>query len=166
MVPRRVGAERAPRKLMRRWLRAGACVLALGATVVACDGGSERAEESTTTRGTDATSTTSAPSTTVDTTSVTVGIICTTPEDAVSTVVQAWGVDDRAAAERCAVDAVVNRLFQASGVGNTWIDQGCDRSDPSAPKCAYSYEGGAAFLTTEGSDADGWKVTRLEYLAD
>jgi len=147
-------------KVMPRSLRAAACVLALGAIAVACDGGSERAEESTTTRGTDATTTTE------DTTSVTVGIICATPEEAATTVVQAWGSDDRAAAERCAADPVVNRLFQASGVGNTWMDQGCDRTDPDVPVCAYSYEGGAAFLTTEGSDADGWKVTGLDYLAD
>ncbi len=61
---------------------------------------------------------------------------------------------------------VVNQLFENNGSGNTWTDQGCDTSKPAAPVCAYSYEGGGAFLTVEGSDAAGWKVTKLSYVAD
>lgn len=132
-------------------------------TLAACGGGgsSESKEESTTTRGTDASS-----STTEDTTSVTVGIICSTAQDASSALVAAWTADDRSAAARCASDAVVNELFENNGSGNTWTNQGCDNTDPAAPVCAYSYEGGAAFLTVEGTDAAGWTVTKLEYLAD
>ena len=137
-------------------------LLAFVLGAAACNGGgdSKSAGNSTTTRGTDSTSTTE------DTTSVTVGIICTTAEDASSTLVSAWTANDRAAARRCATEAVVDELFTTNGSGNTWIDQGCDRTDPGVPVCAYSYEGGAAFLTVEGSEAEGWKVTGLRFLAD
>jgi hypothetical protein len=139
------------------------CAVAIALTLAACDGGgsSESKDGSTTTRGTDAST-----STTEDTTSVTVGIICSTAEDASSNLVEAWTADDRGAAARCASDSVVNQLFQTNGSGNTWTSQGCDTTDPAAPVCAYSYEGGAAFLTVDGSDAAGWKVTKLEFLAD
>jgi hypothetical protein len=149
-----------------RLARLAALVL-VAVTIAACgnDDSSSSTAEDTTTRATDV-STTTTPSTTDATTGVTVGIICSSPEDAASSLVNAWSTDDRTAALRCASDAVVNRLFRASGAGNTWMDQGCDTSDPSAPVCAYSYEGGAAFLTTTGSDADGWQVTELRYVAD
>jgi hypothetical protein len=136
--------------------------MALVLIAAACNGdNSTSTDDTTTTRGTEP-----ATSTTDDTTSVTVGIICTTAEDAATSVVSAWGADDRAAARRCATDTVVDELFEVSGAGNTWFDQGCDRTDPGVPVCAYSYEGGAAFLTVEGTEASGWKVTRLEFLAD
>jgi hypothetical protein len=138
--------------------------------IAACssdDDSSSNAAEDTTTRATSvSTTTTSATSTTESTTGVTIGIICSSPADAASSLVSAWSADDRTAALRCTSEEVVDRLFQVSGAGNTWTDQGCDASDPSAPVCAYSYEGGAAFLTTTGSDADGWKVTGLRYVAD
>jgi hypothetical protein len=143
-----------------------AAVLLVAVAIAACgnDDTSSSTAEDTTTRATDVSTTT--PSTTDPTTGVTVGIICTSPGDAASSLVSAWSADDRTAALRCASDAVVTQLFRASGAGNTWMDQGCDTTDPSAPVCAYSYEGGAAFLTTTGSDAGGWKVTELRYVAD
>lgn len=167
MVPRGFGTQRASvRVCMRnpssRAVRFG-CAIAVAATLAACSGGSssESKDESTTTRGTDAST-----STTEDTTSVTVGIICSTAQDASSALVAAWTAGDRAAGARCASDAVVNQLFENNGSGNTWMNQGCDTTDPAAPVCAYSYEGGAAFLTVEGSDAAGWKVTKVKFLAD
>jgi hypothetical protein len=139
------------------------CAVAVAATLAACGGGSssEPKDESTTTRGTDAST-----STTEDTTSVTVGIICSTAQDASSALVAAWTAGDRGAAARCASESVVSEFFTNNGSGNTWTSQGCDTTDPAAPVCAYSYEGGAAFLTVEGSDAAGWKVTKVNYLAD
>ena len=147
-------------------LARSAAILLVAVAIAACgnDDSTSNTADDTTTRATVASTTT--PTTTEPTTGVTIGIICTSPKDAASSLVNAWSVDDRTAALRCASDAVVNQLFQASGAGNTWMDQGCDTSDPSAPVCAYSYEGGAAFLTTTGSDADGWQVTELRYLAD
>jgi leucyl aminopeptidase (aminopeptidase T) len=92
--------------------------------------------------------------------------VCTTAEDASQSLVDAWGSDDEAAARRCATDEVVDELFLTDGSGNTWMSQGCDRTDPGIPVCAYTYEGGAAFLKVEGTEAEGWKVTGLEFVAD
>jgi hypothetical protein len=166
MVPSRVGPQRAPVAVVKRALpRLAGVALVLAVGVAACGGDDSSSSSNTsTTRGTVDSSSTS--STTQDTTPVTIGIICSTAEDAASTLVDAWGADDQAAASRCATDDVVTELFQVSGAGNTWIDQGCDRTDPGVPVCAYSYEGGAAFLTVEGSEATGWKVTSLRYQAD
>jgi hypothetical protein len=149
---------------MRGGRAAALALLAVIAAAGCSDDGSKTADV-TTTRGTDATTSTG-PTTTDGTSSVTVGIICITPDDAASAVVSAWTAGEREAARRCASDAVVDQLFQTNGAGNTWMSQGCDATDPAAPVCGYSYEGGAAFLTTSGSDADGWKVTRLQFLAD
>jgi hypothetical protein len=120
---------------------------------------------------TSSSTTTTAPppvtaATTPATTSVTVGIICSSAEDAAKATVAAWTANDRAAAGRCANQAVVDELFKASGVGNTWMFQGCDRSDPGVPSCAYSYDGGGAFFKIEGTEANGWKATSVSYVAD
>ena len=145
-------------------LAAVLCAVALvGAACSGSDDSDSTAGPSTTRSST---TTTVVPPTVPDTTSVTIGIICTTPEDAVQGIVAAWGADDRAAAGRCASTGVIDRLFQASGVGNSWLFQGCDRSDPGLPICAFSYEGGAAFFTAEGTESSGWKATKLEFLAD
>lgn len=142
---------------------ASIAVLALVAGVAAgcSDDGGGSSEGSTSTRVTEPSS-----STTEDTTSVTVGIICSTAEDAAQNLVDAWGSGDQAAARRCATDGVVDELFLTDGADNTWTAQGCDRTDPGVPVCAYSYEGGAAFLTVEGTEAEGWKVTGLRFQAD
>ncbi len=101
-----------------------------------------------------------------DETSVTVGIICTTPRDATDTLVGAWIAGARAAAARCADESVVEQLFRASGAGAQWTFQGCDGPDPGVPQCQYSYEGGAATFTLTGTEAAGWKVTALDFIAD
>lgn len=154
--------------MTRRFVALGGAALVLGLLGAACGGDdsvSTTTRSSTSTTSSGATSTTQP--TTGDTTSVTVGIICDTPEDAVQGVVAAWGADDRAAASRCATAPVLDLLFRTSGVGNTWQFQGCDRTgDPGIPRCAFSYEGGAAFFTVEGTEAAGWKATALEFLAD
>jgi hypothetical protein len=132
------------------------------AVAAGCNGGADESSEGTTsTRVTEPSS-----STTEETTAVTVGIICTTAEDASQSLVDAWGSDDEAAARRCATDEVVDELFLTDGSGNTWMSQGCDRTDPGIPVCAYTYEGGAAFLKVEGTEAEGWKVTALDFRAD
>jgi hypothetical protein len=145
---------------MRGLVTASSLVLVVALTGAACDGGSDESSSSTSTRGTQM------PTTTEDTTSVTVGIICSTAEDAATNLVDSWGSGEEAAAKRCATDDVVDELFLTDGAGNTWTSQGCDRTDPGVPVCAYTYEGGAAFLTVEGTEAAGWKVTGLEFRAD
>jgi hypothetical protein len=99
-------------------------------------------------------------------TAVTVGIICTTPQDATETLVGSWIAGAEAAAARCADQAVVDELFRTSGAGATWVFQGCDGPDPGVPQCQYSYEGGGATFTLNGTEAAGWKVTALEFIAD
>jgi hypothetical protein len=149
----------------RRTIALATVVCAVALMGAAC-GGSDDSDSSDRSSTTGSSTTTPVPPTVPDTTSVTVGIICTTPEDAVQGIVAAWGADDRAGASRCASTAVIDQLFRSSGVGNSWFFQGCDRADPGVPVCAFSYEGGAAFFTMEGTEAAGWKATRLDFLAD
>ncbi len=115
--------------------------------------------------------TTTSPSVTVSTavpeeTAVTVGIVCTTPRDATDTLVGSWIAGAKAAAARCADQQVVDELFRGNGAGAQWVFQGCDGPDPGVPQCQYSYEGGAATFTLNGTEAAGWKVTALEFIAD
>jgi hypothetical protein len=99
-------------------------------------------------------------------TSVTVGIICTTPEDAARSVVAGWVAGDQPAAGRCASTAVVTDLFgKGDGSHANWTFQGC-QGDPGVPECAFSYEGGGAFFTMNGTEADGWKAVSVRYVAD
>jgi len=150
-----------------RWLLTGAAVLVVAlvgvglALLLASDDG-----EDTITTGT--TVTTLPPPTTAagDDTSVTVGIICTTPEDASMSFVDAWIAGDEAAAKRCATDGAAATLFETSGSGAQWTFQGCAGPDPGVPECSYSYEGGGALLTLNGTEAAGWKVVEVSFVAD
>ena len=135
-------------------------IVVLAGLGAACGGTNEDAAKTP-----DATKSTKPASTVPDTTAVTTGEICTTPKAAAMAIVAAWGMNDLPAARRCAAAAVTDRLFQASGVGNGWTFQGCDATDPGVPVCAYSYKGGGAFLTMEGTEAVGWKATKLAYIA-
>jgi len=115
------------------------------------------------------TSDTTIPSVSVSTsapeeTSVTVGIICTSPRDATDTLVGAWIAGEKAAAARCAEGSVVDQLFENDGTGAVWVFQGCGIVAPD--RCQYSYEGGGVTFTLAGSDEGGWKVTGLEFIAD
>jgi hypothetical protein len=174
LVPCRFGAQRAasgPHVICRRGVPVAAvCAFALMLAACGGDDGSSVRTQSSSTSSSTSTSTSTTTTTTAPippgTTDVTVGIICDSAEHAVQAAVQAWGANDRNAAGRCATPAVVGALFQTSGVGNSWFFQGCDRTDPGVPVCAYSYEGGAAFFTVEGTEAAGWKATKLEFLAD
>jgi hypothetical protein len=97
--------------------------------------------------------------------SVNVGIICSTPTDAASAVVNAWMSGDRAAARRCGTPTAVASLFartaEANGVNNGvvgWILQGC-----AGTVCTFTYPHGTARLTVAGSDAAGWAVRRVQF---
>jgi hypothetical protein len=165
VVPRRIGAQRPAGSASVNARALGVVtLLSLGALLAGCGGGSD-SSESTSTPSTSAASSTSS-STTVDTTSVTVGIVCSTPADAATSLVQAWTAGDQGAAARCASAEVVQQLFATSGAGNTWRDEGCDASNQPAPTCSYFYEGGGALLTASGSDAAGWKITKLTLVPD
>lgn len=120
-------------------------------------------------RDEDSSSDTTAPSASVSTstpeeTAVTIGIICTSPRDATDTLVGAWIAGEPEAAARCAEEPVVDRLFENDGTGAQWIFQGCGTVGPD--QCQYSYEGGGVTFTVAGSDAAGWTVTAVEFIAD
>ncbi len=123
----------------------------------ACGGG-----DSTST-GTDK-STPSSPD--PDETSVTIGVICTSPSEAAETVVSAWEASDKAAALRCSNTETVDQLFKTSGASAEWVFQGCTTTTPEKSQCPFTYEGGAAFFTVTGSDAMGWQASSLSYSAD
>ncbi len=112
-----------------------------------------------------ATTTTIAPTATTESPPVTIGIICTTPEDAAMTFVESWIAGDQAAAARCASDEAVSTIFENSGAGAQYTNQGCF-GDPGVPTCAYSYEGGSVSLAMSGSEASGWRVESVSYIAD
>lgn len=115
----------------------------------------------------------SVPSTNASTTSSTAGTqptvvtgTCALPEEASQAFVDGWIAGDRAAAERCGSSDAATTMFQTSGAGAQYTFQGCDYTDPGVPVCSYTYPGGAARLTVEGTEAAGWKVTKVEFIAD
>ncbi len=136
-------------------MRAAAAVVLVAAVVLlgACGGGSTgvQSQKPTTTTTTVA----SSPP-------LTVGIICTTPTEAAQASVAAWMAGDRGAAGRCAAPGAVATLFASSGRGAGWAFQGCDGPDPGVPVCTYTYPGGNARLTLNGTEAAGWKVTQVQ----
>lgn len=146
-------------------------VILIGVGIAVATGGGGNNNSIDTTASTLATTTSGAAATTTTTTTsgstpVTVGIICTTPEDAAKSVVSAWGANDRAAADRCASPGALDDLFKASGAGNTWMFQDCGGPDPGVPTCQFSYEGGAANFKMAGTEAAGWKVDVVTFVAD
>ena len=157
----------------QKWLAGGAALLVavlIGAGVGLVAGGNDTTQVSasgttTSTSTSTSTTTTVAPTATSQGTTVTVAIICTTPEDATKSVVNAWIAGDKAAAARCASDTAVNKLFQTNGSGAQWTFQGC-HGDPGVPTCSYSYVGGGANFKLSGTEAGGWKVTDVTFVAD
>jgi hypothetical protein len=79
--------------------------------------------------------------------------------------VDSWLAGDQAAAARCASEAAVTKIFETSGAGAQYTWQGCF-GDPGVPTCAYTYEGGSVQLSMAGTEAAGWKVQTVGYIAD
>jgi len=150
-----------------RWLIGGVSalvgILVIAGTVLALsgdDGGSDVAI--------DPSANTTSPTTTTTvggSSPVTVGIICTTAEEAAMSFIDAWIAGDQAAAARCAADGAVTTIFQTSGAGAQYTWQGCF-GDPGVPTCSYTYEGGAVNLAVTGTEAAGWIVQSVSYVAD
>jgi hypothetical protein len=155
----------------QKWLAGGAALLVavlIGAGVgllVSNNDDTQVSTSGTTTSTSSTTTTTVAPAPPTQGTTVTVGIICTTPDDATKSVVNAWMAGDKAAAARCASDTAVNKLFETNGAGAQWTFQGC-HGDPGVPTCSYSYEGGGANFKLSGTEAAGWKVVDVTFVAD
>jgi hypothetical protein len=113
------------------------------------------------TRTTTTRAVTSIPTTNTSEPSLTIGIICSTPAAAARALVSAWMAGDRAAAARCANGDVVAQLFRTSGRSAQWTFQSCGGPDPGVPVCRYASTDGSVELTIEGTEAIGWKVTKL-----
>jgi len=114
---------------------------------------------------TSTTATTLPPTTITQSPPVTIGIICTTAEEASMSFIDSWIAGDQAAAARCATGTAVTTIFESSGAGAQYTFQGCF-GDPGVPDCAYTYEGGAVHLAVSGTEATGWKVQSVSYVAD
>jgi hypothetical protein len=122
------------------------------------------ASTATTTTSTTTATVVSPPST--GSTAVTIGIICTTPEDAAQSIIGAWTAGDQVAAERCASHDVISELFTTNGSGADYVFQGCFGDDPGVPDCAFTYPGGSVHFTMNGTEAEGWKAVSIGYIAD
>ena len=151
-----------------RWMLAGGAAMAVVVIVLlvvllAGDDGEER----TTSTTIPPTTATTVPPTTVTTapTSVTIGIICTTPEDAAHSLIDAQIANDEVAAHRCASDAAVDALFPTSAADANYTFQGCMTSETPVT-CAFTYEGGAVTFVMSGNAASGWKVQSAGFVAD
>ncbi|MEX0666200.1 MAG: hypothetical protein WD598_15720 [Acidimicrobiia bacterium] len=154
-----------------RWLLGGVAalvfVLVAAGVVLAFSGDDNNsvAIDATTTTSSSTTTTLVTVTTTGGETPVTVGIICTTAEEAAKTFVESWIAGDQAAAGRCATEAAATKIFENSGAGAQYTWQGCF-DDPGMPTCSYTYEGGAVNLALAGTEAAGWKVQSVSYIAD
>jgi hypothetical protein len=143
-----------------------ALVVVLGGVGLALALGNDNDSDSASSATTTTRAAALSPSPSTGSTSVTVGIVCPTPEDAAQSVVAGWVAGDQPAAGRCASVAVITDLFSKSdGSQANWTFQGC-QGDPGDPECAFSYEGGGAFFAMNGSEADGWKAVSVRYVAD
>ncbi len=155
-----------------RWMVGGAAAMAVVVIVLLVlllAGGDDDKDETaptTTTSTTLAVTTTIAPvTTTTAPTSVTVGIICSTPEDAAHSLIDAQIANDETAAHRCASSAAVDALFPTSDADATYTFQGCLTSETPVT-CSFTYEGGAVTFVMSGSAAAGWKVDSAGFVAD
>lgn len=91
-----------------------------------------------------------------------------TPQAAAKAFYRAWRYHDRAAASKVAEKAPVKKLFRTRASGPGWTFQGCVEKDNPDPHfdCSYSYEGGGAIMAVADSDAFGWFVTKISFIAD
>lgn len=180
MVPRRIGAQRAPGSGLvnqQRVLTVLGVVALVGivvAVAIIATGGDD-SEVRVATASTTSSSAVSVPipsSSTTPTVPTTVPGptpptgTCSQPEDASQAFVDGWKAGDRTAAGRCGSAEALATMFQTDGSGAQYTFQGCDYTDPGVPVCSYTYPGGAARLTIEGTEAAGWKVTKVEFIAD
>lgn len=140
-------------------------IVALVATVAVLVASDDDPKVASRRRGT-ASSTTSEPApTTAQQPTTTVGIVCPTPDNAAMTVFDGWKNGNQAAAAPCASQTALDTLFANPGADAQWTFMGCD-TENGTTRCYYRYEGGSATFTMGGSDASGWRVDQITYVAD
>jgi hypothetical protein len=135
-------------------------LLAAAIVLGACGGGSSGSARTGASTTTTPTSTTAGPGG-----SVNIGIICSTPTDAATAVVNAWVSNNLSAARRCGTPTALVALFArpaGPGGGNPgaagWILQRC-----AGVVCSFAHSHGTVQLTMSGSDAAGWVVARVQF---
>ncbi len=95
-----------------------------------------------------------------------------TPEDASVHLYESWRQGDRQRALRYASEAAVNELFRTSfdPRGADWEFAGCDELDHTAAdpgfSCFFSFEGGGANFIARDTDAAGWRLVEVGFIAD
>ena len=90
-----------------------------------------------------------------------------TAEQTAKALYEAWRSDDRQAASYVADAVAQDALFATSGEGANWTFQGCEpAASETESRCAFSYEGGAAFMSVALSDSGVWHVTEVTFAAD
>ncbi|WP_405147428.1 hypothetical protein OG589_07670 [Sphaerisporangium sp. NBC_01403] len=89
----------------------------------------------------------------------------TTAEKTAKYLYAAWKAGDRNRGLEIASTGAVKTLFRSRFGGAGYIFQGCN-PEKGGKSCAYSYEGGAMFMHTRGSEARGYEVRSISYIAD
>jgi hypothetical protein len=87
------------------------------------------------------------------------------PKAAADGLLNAWKTKDRAEAAKFATDAAFTKLFTEGGGPEGMESQGCSE-EKGAYNCGYTYPGGALIMFVKGSDAAGYKVDSIEFIAD
>jgi hypothetical protein len=87
------------------------------------------------------------------------------PEDAANGLLKAWKTKDRTEAAKFATDAAFTKLFKEGGGPQGMESQGCSE-EKGVYNCGYTYPGGALIMYVKGSEAAGYKVDSIEFVAD
>jgi hypothetical protein len=87
------------------------------------------------------------------------------PEAAAEGLFDAWADKDRTAAAKFASEAAVAKLFRDGGGPEGMEFQGCEK-ESGGYTCGYYYEGGGLIMHVKGSEAAGYKVDSVEFIAD
>ena len=87
------------------------------------------------------------------------------PKAAADGLLKAWKTKDRAEAAKYATDAAFTKLFTEGGGPEGMESQGCSE-EKGEYNCGYTYPGGALIMFVKGSDAAGYKVDSIEFIAD
>jgi hypothetical protein len=89
----------------------------------------------------------------------------TLPDAAAKHLYAMWKVNDEDGALLYATKSAVDTLFAHPYTGPEQEFMGCTPTG-STWDCAYLYEGGSTHFTVEGSAADGYRVTKVQQVAD
>jgi hypothetical protein len=89
----------------------------------------------------------------------------TKPEDAANGLLNAWKKKDRTEAAKFATEAAYTKLFTEGGGPEGMESQGCS-NEKGVYNCGYTYPGGALIMIVNGSEAAGYQVHSIEFVAD